>query len=259
MTLIASLGKASRHVVRICGSLIILQVAGDTSRTRQVVVVVQVAVGALPRRHRVPSRQGKSDGRMIKVRTQPAIRGVTAFAGSREFARRVVGIGGSREIRHVAGIASSGHRLELAVGRALVAGIAVHSGVRSGQREPVVMLLDLLARNLPAADRVALFAIGSQLPPVNIRVAVLASLSDVGEHRLDVTLDAGDGLVHAAQRVSRLVVVKFRNRADGFPPGRRVTVLTRDVQVAMRTVRSSGGLRLRASRHSGKCQQQHCK
>ncbi len=169
-----------------------------------------------------------------------------------------LGLRGPLEIRRVAGIALRGHRLELAVGRALVAGIAVHRGVRSGQREAVVVLLDLLDRHLPAADRVALLAIGSQLPLVNVRVAVLASLSDIGEHRLDVALDAGHRLVHAAQRISRLIVIEFGDRADGFPSGGSVAVLTGHVQISVRTMRSSGSLRLRASRDSGKRQQQHC-
>ena len=45
---------------------------------------------------------------------------------------------------------------------------------------------------MPAADRVALFAVRSELAPMNVRVAVLASLSHICEHWLDVALDASD-------------------------------------------------------------------
>ena len=119
-----------------------------------------------------------------------------------------------------------------------MAGVAIHRGVRSGQRKAVVVLLDLLNRNLPSANRVALLAIGSQLPPVNIRVAVLASLPNVGEHRLYVALGAGHRLVHAAQRISRLIVIEFGNGADRLPSARGVAVLARNVQIAVRAVRA---------------------
>jgi len=75
----------------------------------------------------------------------------------------------------------------------------------------------------------ALLAIRSQLPLVNVRVAVLASLSNIGKHRLHVALNARHRLVHAAQRVSRVIVIEFRNRPDRFPSGRRMAVLTRYV------------------------------
>ena len=152
----------------------------------------------------------------------------------------------------MAGIALRRHRLKLAGRQALVAGIAVNGSVGPGQWEPVVMLLDLLDRHRPTSDRVALLAIRSQLPLVNIRMAVLASLPNVGEYRLDVALDAGDRLVHAAQRVARLIMIKLRNRPDGFPSGRRMAVLTRKVQIPVWTMRTSGCLRLRTSRESGK-------
>ena len=93
-------------------------------------------------------------------------------------------------------------------------GIAVHSRVRSGQGEAVIVLLDLLNRNLPSPNRVAGLAIGSQLPFVNIGMAVLATLSDVAKHGFYVALSAGDGLVHAAQRVARPVVVEFWNGSN---------------------------------------------
>ena len=195
---------------------------------------------------------------MIELRVQPVVGGVASFARSGELGADVVGIGRPREIRRMAGIALRGHRLKLAIGCALMAGVAVDCGVRSGQREPVIVLLDLLNRNLPAAHRVALLAIRSQLPLMNISVAVLASLSDIGEHGLHVALNAGHRLVQAAQRVARLIVIEFWNRTDWFPSGSGVAVLTRNVQISVRTVRASGSLRLRASRNSGKRQQQHC-
>jgi len=136
-----------------------------------------------------------------------------------------------------------------------VAGIAIHRGMRSSQGEAVVVLLDLLDRDLPAADRVTLLAIRSELSFVDVGVAVLATLSDVGEDRLDVALHTSDGLVHAAQRISRCVVIKLRDRANRLPSVWGVAVLTGNVQIAVRTVRSSG-LRVRACRACGKCQQQ---
>ena len=50
---LASLREIRRHVVRVRGALIILQVARHARRAVQVVVIVDVAIRALPRRHRV--------------------------------------------------------------------------------------------------------------------------------------------------------------------------------------------------------------
>ena len=79
------------------------------------------------------------------------------------------------------------------------------------------MLLNLLDRHFPSPDRVALLAIGAQLAPVNIGMAVLAALSDVAEYRLYVTLGALHLLVHAAQRITGLVVIELGNGADRVP------------------------------------------
>jgi hypothetical protein len=152
----------------------------------------------------------------------------------------------------MAGEASRGHYLKLAVGAALVAGIAVDGCVGTGQRETIVMLLHIFNRDAPSADGVALLAIRAQLTLVNIGVAVLAALTDVGENHLYVTLDASDASVHAAQRISRLIVVELRNCPDRLPAIRGVAVLARDGQIAVWTTRAFGGLRTSTSRERGK-------
>jgi len=46
VALLAGLRESGRHVVGIGGSLIILQVAGNAGRAGEVVIVVDVAIGA---------------------------------------------------------------------------------------------------------------------------------------------------------------------------------------------------------------------
>ena len=175
---------------------------------------------------------------------QPVIRGVALFASCRETSRDVVRGRGLLELRLVAGEARRGHRLELAVGRVLVAGIAIHRGVRARQRETVVVLLNLLDRNLPSADGVALLAIRTQLTLVNVGVTVLAALPDVGKHRLDVALRARHILVQAPQRVASLVVIELGDGADRLPALGSVAILTWNIQIAVRTARAGMALRL---------------
>jgi len=59
------------------------------------------------------------------------------------------------------------------------------------------VLVDLLHRNLPPLDGVALLTVRTQFALVNVGVAVRALGSDVGEHRLGVALRAGHTLMHA--------------------------------------------------------------
>ena len=129
----------------------------------------------------------------------------------------------------MAGIALRRHRLKLAASGSLVARVAVYGGVRPGKREAIVMLLDLVHRYLPASHRVALLAVRSQLPPVNVGMAILAALPDIRKHRFHVALHAGHRLVHAAQRITSLIVIELRNCTDRFPRARRVAVLARSV------------------------------
>lgn len=198
MTERTSLGEPSGNVIRICGRLKVLQMAANASGRADVVIVVDVTIGALPRRHGVPAGQGKSHRAVVEVYVDPVICSVATLAISRKIGRCVIGVAGGLEILGVAGKASRGHGLKLAAGCPLVAGVAVQRRMRSGQGKTVDVLLNLLGRNLPSPHGVALLAIRSQLSSMNVGVAVLAALSHTREHWPDVALRATDPLVHAA-------------------------------------------------------------
>lgn len=85
-------------------------------------------------------------------------------------------------------------------------------------------------------------------------MAVLATPSDIGEDGFYVTLSTGQGLVHAAQRILCLVVIKLGNRTDGLPAIRRMAILAWDIEVSVGAVRASAGnLRPSRRRTHGKC------
>jgi len=212
-----------------------------------------MAIRALPRRHRVRVAQRKPYRRVIELGVEPVVGTVALVTIRRELCGDMVGVGRGFKVRRVAGIAIRGHRLELAVGRALVAGVAFHGGVGFGQRKAIVVLLHLLDGNRPAAHSMALFTIRPQLAFVNVSMAILAALSYIRENQFHVALRAGDRLVHAAQRIAGVIVIEFRNGANRPPRIGRVAILAWSVQVAVRTMRTSRLLRHAA--HT--CQQQY--
>ena len=65
------------------GGVVVL-VTTDAGRCGDVVVVVDVTVGALPRRHQVRSRQNEPRSRMVKLAIGPRHRVMTLLAGGRE-------------------------------------------------------------------------------------------------------------------------------------------------------------------------------
>ena len=109
----------------------------------------------------MPAGQRKPDRGVIELRVQPVIRQVARCTVCGEMRGDVVRIRAALEIRGVTGIALRRHRLKLTLSRAFVAGVACDGRVGAGQRKTVIMLLDLLNRNLPSADRVALLAVRS--------------------------------------------------------------------------------------------------
>jgi hypothetical protein len=91
---------------------------------------------------------------------------------------------------------------------------------------------------------VALRAIRTHLPLVNIGVAILAILADIGEYRFDMALRTIHLFVHAAKGIPGLVVVELWNCADGAPTCSRMAVFAgnreRSVRTACRFPLSSG-------------------
>ena len=81
------------------------------------------------------------------------------------------------------------------------------------------MILHALRGDVPALHGVALRAIGTHLAAVNVRVAIGAIFSNVGEDRFGVALHALHFFVHAAEGVIGFVVIELGNRANGTPGG----------------------------------------
>lgn len=181
---------------------------------------------------------------VVEFCSQPAVKRMAAYAircregGSCLAMNRIRGF---LIIREVAGRTFRGQTLELADSRTLVTIFTLHSGVRTEEREAVLVVFQLLHGNIPALHRMALRAVRAHFSLMHVGVAVLAILSDVRENWLDVALRALHLLVHAPQGISCLVVVKLRHRADGAPGCGCVTIFTRDCEGA---VRASGALPL---------------
>lgn len=148
-------------MVRVRSALKIFQMAAHTSGGCQIVIVVDMTIGAFTRRHSMSTCQQESGGGVIKFRVQPVVGVVASLACGGELCADVIGIVGRLKILDVARIALSRKRLELGTRTALVARIAIHGGMGSCQREAIVVILNLLNRNLPSANGVALFAICS--------------------------------------------------------------------------------------------------
>lgn len=68
--------------------------------------------------------------------------------------------------------------------------LALHGSVRTQQGEAIHVIFHLLDGNLPALYRVALLAVRPHLAAVDVLMAIGTILPDIGEHRLDVTLNA---------------------------------------------------------------------
>ena len=71
VALIACLRESGGNVIGVCSPLIVLQMTRDTGGARQIVVIVDMAIGALPRRHGVQSGERESGAVVIEDRICP--------------------------------------------------------------------------------------------------------------------------------------------------------------------------------------------
>src|ERR1700758_5035701 len=102
MASVAGLRESAGNVVGIRCALKILQVARHAGGGIQSVVVVNVAIGASPRRNGMKSGQRETGAVMIERRIRPVNGAVALLAGLREVRGRVVGTSCSLEILQVA-------------------------------------------------------------------------------------------------------------------------------------------------------------
>lgn len=102
-----------------------------------VVVVVDVAIGTLPRRDRVGSGQRKSCAVVIEGGIQPRARVVALLAGLRKVRCDVIRIGRALEIGEVAGYARRAGDVVIAEFRVVtIRALPRGHGMQAGQREP---------------------------------------------------------------------------------------------------------------------------
>jgi len=133
-------GLASRRercgdVVHRRGCVVVIRlVARDTSCRRQVVIVVDVAIGASARRHGVGAAQREAGSVVIKRCVQPGAGAVTLIAGLREVRRDVIRIRRALIVLEVAADAGRSGQVVIVVNVAISA-LARRNRVKSSQRE----------------------------------------------------------------------------------------------------------------------------
>lgn len=121
--------------------------------------------------------------------------------------------------------------------------VALQHRVGADQGKPVLVILNLLQRHLPASYRVATLAIRTKLPAMYVRMTVRATAADFLEDQTYMALGARDFGMHAAQRITRLIMVEFRIRPNWLPARVGMALLARNRQGSVRI----GNLRLRAA------------
>lgn len=108
----------------------------------------------------------------------------------------MVWVAGGLEIGRVAGVAVSRQRLKTARCSSLVTGVAIHRRMRARQGKAIVVLLHLADGDLPSPNCMALLAVRPQLALMDVGMAILTPLSNVGKYGPDVTFGARDGRMH---------------------------------------------------------------
>ncbi len=135
VALITTLWEVRSYVIRIRGSLIILKMATHARVRGQLVIVIHVAIRALPGRHGMHARQGERRAVVIEGGIRPRNGVMALVATLREVRRDVVRIRRSLVILQVAGYASRAAQV-VAVVDVAVGAQPRRNGVAIRQREP---------------------------------------------------------------------------------------------------------------------------
>jgi len=153
---LAGCREVRSDVVRIGRAVVIRHVAQVARAAGQVVVVVDVALGAL--QVRMTSGQRKAHGIVIEARRLPRGCVVAELAGLRDVRRHVIGIGRLLIIRKMASAAGCRRALKVVPG---VAGIAGQRSVHAGQREAgILQVIEVNAE--PVVESMTLLAGGGK-------------------------------------------------------------------------------------------------
>ena len=116
MAALARRREVGSHVVhRSEGRVVVGLMAAHAGRSGDVVVVIDVTVRALTRRHGVRSAQREPSGAVVEGCIQPTGRVVTLLTGLREIRRHVIRIRRALEIFQVAGHARGARQVVIAV------------------------------------------------------------------------------------------------------------------------------------------------
>ena len=132
--------------------VVVVEVARNASRRRQIVVVVDVAIGAGPWWIGVRVRQGEPDGSVIESCRLPSNRSVTGLAGLRKSSGDVIWIRRALKILQVATRAGGAGQVVVVIDMAIGAD-ARRIGVRIRQWEPEGTVVE--SRRLPGNRSVA--------------------------------------------------------------------------------------------------------
>ncbi len=241
MTDCAILREPRLHVIGILGARVVFQVATHATRAGDIEIPIQVAGRAVQCGVNPGERETGELG-VVKTRAKPTVHVVTCLAGCRESCAQVIGELRLSERLGMTRNAIRGKSLELARGRVLVTVVAGQGGVRSNERKAVFMCPEGTKAFLPASHRMAPLAVRSELPPVDVRVAIRTTCSGLREHQAHVALRTGNTFMQTPQRIACLGVVKLDDVAEWFPGREGMAIFTRNLQIAMRAV-SRAGLR----------------
>ncbi len=183
------------HVRRIIAVEVVGGVAGVALSGRAREDIIDVARGA----GQGGVRTRKSVARVfqvVKLGVEPAVHAMTALARSGQAELHVID-DRREEVLLMAGVTGCGQAGELPHSGLLVALFALHQGMRSHQREAVLVVLNGLQRSLPTGHGMATCAVGAELPAMNVSVAVRALRTYILEDHAGMALAATHLRVHA--------------------------------------------------------------